>query len=120
MGRVAFTSAKRARRSPLEVEFEWACRLDEVGPMRTPQQRRPRVGIDLAPAEQPSAAGTARHVAEQARALRRLHLDWDWVPLTQTRENPLWPEFAEFVPEVGGDRRTSVRSSLWNGAAWRR
>ncbi len=82
--------------------------------------RRPQVGIDLAPAEQSGAAGTARLVTEQARALSRLDVPWDWVPLVRSPQNPLWPEYSRYFPEVGGSPRTSVRSSLWNGGAWSR
>lgn len=82
---------------------------------------RPKVGIDLAPVELAHrAAGTARLVGEQARALAALEVPWDWVPLTLTRENPLWDAFARFEPEVGGSGKTSLRSALWTGPAWQR
>jgi glycosyltransferase involved in cell wall biosynthesis len=80
---------------------------------------RPRVGIDLAPAGC-AAPGTARHVAEQARALFALDLGWDWVPLVEGKNNPLWEEAAAFEPEIVAGSRVWTRATLQVGTAWKR
>lgn len=83
--------------------------------------RRPLVGIDLGPIEQATrAAGTARLVEEQARALARLDVPWEWQPVTETDANPLRELFAPARAIAGGGRRVSVRNSFWTGPAWRR
>ena len=73
---------------------------------------RPRVGIDLAPASLGGVApGTARHVAEQARALFALDVDWDWVPLVESERNPLWTELQPRQPEIVAGRRLLASTS---------
>lgn len=97
--------------------------LNDAGTMSRAANPRakPKVGIDLAPIELAHrAAGTARLVAEQARALAALEVPWDWVPLALSRENPLLSAFSTEEVEFGGQQKTSLRSSFWTGPAWRR
>lgn len=82
---------------------------------------RPRVGIDLAPASRGSLApGTARHVTEQARALFRLEVGWDWVVLVESEGNPLYAELAHLDPRVVSGRRFWTRATFEVGKAWQR
>lgn len=80
-----------------------------------------RVGIDLAPAAlTQTAPGTARLVREQARALFRLPVDWEWVPLVESVENPLWGELEDRQPIIVPGRRVSLRATFKVGEAWRK
>lgn len=89
--------------------------------MQSPPRPRPLVGIDLGPVEQATrAAGTARLVEEQARALSRLEVPWDWQPVCETEGNPLRELFAPARIIAGGGRRVSLRNSFWTGPAWRK
>jgi glycosyltransferase involved in cell wall biosynthesis len=83
--------------------------------------KRYRVGIDLAPAElRERAPGTARHVTEQARALFRLDVPWEWCPLVRTKENPLYDEILHLSPTVVTGRKVALRASFGVGIAWSR
>lgn len=78
-----------------------------------------RVGIDLAPASLiTSAPGTARLVQEQARALFRLPVHWQWVPLVEATSNPLWPEVETMNALVVPGHKVSLRATLAVGRAW--
>lgn len=78
---------------------------------------KPLVGIDLGGASSP-APGTARHVAEQARALMAMDLPWSWVPVVDSKHNPLWPEIQHLSPiEVLQNSRWR-RASFDVGRAW--
>src|SRR5690349_7275335 len=80
-----------------------------------------KVGIDLAPAGMGARApGTVRLVSEQARALFRLDLPWQWVPLVESRENPLWEEMAALQPVVVPGRKIWTRATCAVGPAWKR
>lgn len=80
-----------------------------------------KVGIDLAPASRTAdAPGTARLVAEQARALFATPVDWEWVPLVEGKSNPLWNDVEHLHPEVVPERRVWTRAVFSVGAAWRR
>lgn len=84
-------------------------------------QKAFRVGIDLAPAGMSlRAPGTARHVAEQARALFKLDVPWKWVPLVEADSNPLYAEVQDrgLEPLVIAGRKIWTRAT-WNvGRAW--
>ena len=80
-----------------------------------------RVGIDLAPASQAHRApGTARHVFHQTLELFRLDVPWRWVPVAESRDNPLWPHAESFSPILLPGRRFFTRAVLQIGPAWRR
>lgn len=80
-----------------------------------------RVGIDLAPAAlERRAPGTARHVLNQARALFKLDVPWQWRPLVESRSNPLFAEVEHLRPVIVPGRRTSIRATLFVGTAWAR
>lgn len=78
---------------------------------------KPLVGIDLGGASSP-APGTARHVAEQARALFKLDLPWSWVPVVESKDNPLWPEVEHLSPIVVSQKSRWRRASFEVGRAW--
>ncbi|MEO0585676.1 MAG: glycosyltransferase family 1 protein [Bacteroidota bacterium] len=77
-----------------------------------------RVGIDLAPVSY-IAPGTARHVSEQAKALFKLDLPWDWLPTVESKENPLWTEIEHLSPLVLPGRKLWSRASFSIGRAWK-
>lgn len=78
---------------------------------------KPLVGIDLGGASSP-APGTARHVAEQARALLSLDLPWTWLPVVESRENPLWKEIQHLGPVEVSQGSRWRRASFEVGQAW--
>jgi glycosyltransferase involved in cell wall biosynthesis len=80
--------------------------------------RRWRVGIDLGPAGG-RAPGTARHVAEQARALFKLDVPWTWVPLVEGKSNPLYEELVaqDLKPVVIPSRKVWTRVTFQIGPA---
>lgn len=80
---------------------------------------RPKVGIDLAPASFAHAPGTARHVAEQARALFSQSVPWDWVPLIESPDNPLAAEIAHLKPVLVSGRKVWTRATFSVGKAWK-
>ena len=81
--------------------------------------RQRRVGIDLALASS-TAPGTARHVAEQARALLRLDVPWTWVPQVASEANPLHQELIEhgLTPQNVSGTKISTRMTFRLGRAW--
>ena len=80
-----------------------------------------RVGIDLAPAsESHRAPGTARHVFQQTRELLQLDVPWRWVPVAESRDNPLWPHAEPFAPLVVPGRRFFTRAVFQIGPAWQK
>lgn len=78
---------------------------------------KPLVGIDLGGASSP-APGTARHVSEQARALFKLDLPWSWVPVVDSKDNPLWTEVEHLSPVVVSQNSRWRRASFEVGRAW--
>lgn len=81
--------------------------------------REVTVGIDLAPASS-GAPGTARHVAEQARALFALDLDWQWKPLIESQNNPLTTEAAGRHPLVVSGKSVWRRATFAVGRGWQK
>jgi glycosyltransferase involved in cell wall biosynthesis len=89
--------------------------------MPTGIQKGYRVGIDLGPAGMGSRSpGTARHVAEQARALFQLDVPWKWVPLVEAESNPLYEEMTaqNLNPVVVTGRKLWTRATFNVGRAW--
>jgi glycosyltransferase involved in cell wall biosynthesis len=78
-----------------------------------------RVGIDVALASS-TAPGTARHVAEQARALLRLDVPWTWVPQVASETNPLYQALIEhgLKPQIVPGSKISTRMTFRLGRAW--
>jgi glycosyltransferase involved in cell wall biosynthesis len=84
-------------------------------------QKTWRVGIDLGPAGMGRRApGTARHVTEQARALFKLDVPWEWVPLVEAESNPLYEEMREqgLNPIVVPGHKVAARATFAVGRAW--
>ncbi|MEM9446248.1 MAG: glycosyltransferase family 1 protein [Verrucomicrobiota bacterium] len=78
-----------------------------------------KVGIDLAPASH-RAPGTARHVAEQARALFRIDVPWDWIPLLESKSNLLFQEVQEMDYQTNAGRKLWTRATFSNGRVWKK
>lgn len=80
-----------------------------------------KVGIDLVPAaSRRRAPGTSRLVEEQARALFKLDVPWDWVPVVEGESNPLFSAVVSMDPVVVPARRLSLHATLSVGRIWRR
>lgn len=79
-----------------------------------------KVGIDLAPAaRRDSAPGTARLVEEQARALFKLDVPWQWVPVLSPAPNPLREEAAPWQPLISRSAKPSRHATVETGRLWR-
>lgn len=80
---------------------------------------RPKVGIDLAPASLASSApGTARHVTELGKALARLDVPWDWVPVLESEANVLRNCFPNAKAIIVPGRSFAKRAWWKLGQAW--
>ncbi len=78
-----------------------------------------KVGIDLTPAELTERSpGTARLVKEQARALFKLDVPWQWVPVFARKANPLFDEVAQLQPRLGRGRKFSLHTTFDLGPIW--
>jgi len=80
-----------------------------------------RVGIDLAPAARMiESPGTAVHVSHQLSALFKLNVPWDWVPVAESRLNPLLPEAEAWSPTILACQSYWRRAVFSVGNEWKR
>lgn len=81
--------------------------------------KRPLVAIDLAPVSFTTRApGTARLVAENAKALAGLDVGWDWLPTVEGPENQLKDVFTGQRPLIVGGKSFALRTWFSLGRAW--
>jgi len=82
--------------------------------------KKPKIGIDLIPIHfRLSAPGTARHVEEQARALFKMDLPWQWVPVIAPSEQTLYYEISYLHPHVLSGNKRSIYTTFQIGKTWR-
>ncbi len=82
---------------------------------------RLKVGIDLAAiAFRHRAPGTAVHIANQAMALLKTKVDWDWVLVATPRVLEDSPEFAAWNPIIVPDIPLSLHATFRVGYLWAR
>ena len=80
-----------------------------------------RVGIDLGPASRlQQAPGTAVHVSRQLTALFKLDLPWEWVPVAESKENPLLDQTAQWNPSIVPGKSYWRRAVFSVGSEWQR
>jgi glycosyltransferase involved in cell wall biosynthesis len=77
------------------------------------------VGIDLSPASLiRRTPGTGRLVSEQSLALLKLEVPWQWVPVLESKNNPLFEAVEALHPIFISSPRHSVRTFFQLGQAW--
>jgi glycosyltransferase involved in cell wall biosynthesis len=82
---------------------------------------RPKVGLDLSPIGfRWRAPGTAVHVENQARALLKLDVEWQWIVVATPRVLRDTPFFQSFNPIVVSDAPLSYHVCCRLGGIWRR
>ena len=81
--------------------------------------KKPKIGIDLIPIHfRRKAPGTARHVEEQARALFKMDLPWQWVPVIAPSKQTLYREISSLHPHILSVNKRSIYATLQIGRAW--
>ena len=82
--------------------------------------KKPKIGIDLIPIHfHHKAPGTARHVEEQARALFKMDLPWQWVPLIAPSKQILYREISSLNPRILSVSKRSIYATFQIGKTWR-
>jgi glycosyltransferase involved in cell wall biosynthesis len=79
-----------------------------------------KIGIDLIPIHfRRQAPGTARHVEEQARALFKMDLPWQWVPVIAPSKQKLYREISSLHPRILSVNKRSIYTTFQIGKTWR-